>query len=195
MEPIVIPNIRNITISGRIGSGATTLAKELSEIIHWPIIEGGEIVDRFHVETKIPASESNKRPDQIDLSFEENIKRILREEKQKIIQAHLGGFNAQNIDQIFKVLVVVENEKGEDMKEIRVDRLVNRKKILIEEARYEVSEREKNNLEKCRRLYANNDSSWVYWDKKYYDLIINTFSDKSTQSLRILLEHLGISNS
>ena len=42
-KPIELPNIRIITISGRIGAGSTSLAKHLAQKLGWKHIEGGEI--------------------------------------------------------------------------------------------------------------------------------------------------------
>ena len=39
--PIDLPNIRNITVSGRIASGTTTLAKGLANTLGWELLEGG----------------------------------------------------------------------------------------------------------------------------------------------------------
>ena len=121
------------------------------------------------------------------------VKKILREENNRIIQSHLAGFDAQRIEGVFKVLVVCEDEEGNDKKDIRIDRLVNRDKISVEDAKHEVIEREKRNLEKWRRLYADNDATWVYWDKKYYDLVINTYSHNQEETLKIALKAIGFS--
>src|SRR3990167_6377284 len=119
------------------------------------------------------------------------IKKNLREKKNQIIQSHLAGFDVQEIEGVFKILVVCEDDEGNDKKDIRIDRLVNRDKISVEEAKNEVIEREKRNLEKWRRLYADNDEAWVYWDKKYYDLIIDTYSHNKEETLKIALKALG----
>ena len=186
-----LPNIKNITISGRIGSGATTLAVKLSKVLGWEMLEGGQIMRRVNKEVGADVVETNKRPDHFDLEYEEMVKKILREEKNRIVQSHLAGFDAQGIEGVYKILVVCEDEGGNDKKDIRIDRLVNRDKISVEEAKHEVNEREKRNLEKWRRLYANNDETWVYWDKKYYDLVINTYSHKKEETLKIALEAVG----
>src|SRR3989442_1230175 len=62
----------------------------------------------------------------------------------------------------------------------------------VEGAKTEVIEREANDLEKWRKLYANNEESWVYWDKKYYDLVVNTFTHNQEETLKIVLEKLGL---
>ena len=184
-------NIKNITISGRIGSGATTLAKKLSKILGWEMIEGGAIMRRTQQEVGASIIETDKRPDHFDLEYEEMVRKILKEEEHRIVQSHLAGFDAKRIDGVFKILLVCDDEKGRDKKEIRVDRLVNRDGISVKNAKFEINEREKRNLDKWRRLYAQGDEAWVYWDKKYYDLVINTYSNNKDETLRIALDAIG----
>jgi len=191
MSEFDLPNIRNITVSGRIGSGATTLAKKIAEALGWKVLEGGVLFEKIHEELKLDESEANSRPDSFDLAYEEKIKKLLREENRFVIQSHLAGFDAQDIDGVFKILVVCEDQEGNDKADIRIDRLVNRRGISVEQAKHEASKREKEHLEKFRRLYANNDQNWVYWDKKYYDLIINTYSHNQEETLKIALEVIG----
>ncbi len=183
--------IKNITVSGRIGSGTTTLATGLSGKLGWELLEGGTIFEKIHKEINKGETDVGARPDSFDIEYEEKIKEKLKKEKHKIIQSHLAGFDAQGIEGVFKILVVCEDEEGEDKKDIRIDRLVNRKKISIEEAKEEVKLREEGDLKKWRRLYVKDDASWVYWDKKYYDLVINTYDHNAEESLKLALEAIG----
>ena len=191
MNPVDLNNIRNITVSGRIASGTTTLASGLSKALGWKLLEGGELFKKIHKELGTSENEVASRPDKFDFDYEEKIKKMLKEGKHQIIQSHLSGFDAQNIPGVFKILVVCEDE-GEDKTDIRIDRLVNRKGISIEEAKEEVKLREEGMLKKWRRLYAKGDENWVYWDKKYYDLIVNTFDHNAEESLEITLEALKV---
>jgi len=190
--PKDLKGIRNITISGRIASGTTTLANNISKELKWDLLEGGELFRKFHEEKLNDKSEIavDKRPDNIDLEYEREIKEILKNESHRIIQSHLAGFDAQDIPEIFKILVICEDTRGEDHADIRIDRLVNRKKISVDEAKREIVERENNNLEKWRRLYANGDQDWFYWDPKYYDLVINTYTNNAQASLELVLKAL-----
>lgn len=183
---------RNITISGRIGVGATTLAKKLSQILGWDLLEGGDLFEKIHKELNVSQSMVGDRPDHFDLEYEEKVKDMLKSESGRIIQSHLAGFDAQGIEGVFKILIICEDSEGNDKTDIRIDRLVNRDKISIEEAKEEVVERERQHLNKWRRLYAGNDQSWVYWDKKYYDLVINTYNHDREETLKIALEGLGV---
>lgn len=183
------PAIKNVTVSGRIGSGTTTLAVALSKELDWELLEGGAIFEKFHQEMQKDELEVDARPDDFDLKYEKKIKDTLKNKEHQIIQSHLAGFDAQDIPGVFKILVICEDE-GEDKVDIRIDRLVNRKGISVDDAKKEVKVREERNLEKWRRLYADGDQNWVYWDPKYYDLVVNTFSHNQEDSLNFVLEAL-----
>lgn len=183
--------IRNITVSGKIGAGATSLAKGLSKTLDWDFLEGGDLFEKIHKELNLSQAMVNSRPDHFDIEYEEKVKNMLKNESNRVIQSHLAGFDAQGIDGVFKILVICEDSRGNDKEEIRIDRLINRDKVSIKEAKEEVLEREKQHLEKWRRLYANNDQNWVYWDKKYYDLVVNTYSHNQDETLKIALGKLG----
>ena len=191
-NPIDPSNIRNITVSGRIGSGTTTLAVGLSKTLGWELLEGGVLFEKIHNDLKVSELEVASRPDKFDLEYEEKIKKILSTENYQIIQSHLAGFDAQGIKGVFKILVVCADDEGNDKTEIRIDRLINRRGVSVEEAKEEVFIREQRNLDKWRRLYAGNDNNWVYWDKKYYDLVINTYAHYQEETLKIALKKIGI---
>ncbi len=192
MIPLNLPNIYNITVSGRIGTGTTTLAKGLAEKLGWQVLEGGELFAKIHQDLNLSELEVRDRPDNFDLAYEERIKNMLQTSKHQIIQSHLAGFDAQGIEGVFKILILCEDEKGEDKTEIRIDRVMHRRNISFEEAKEEVRVREEQNLTKWRRLYANNDKLWVNWDKKYYDLVINTYTHNPQQTLEVALSALKI---
>ncbi len=194
-EPTLLPNIRIITISGRIASGSTTLGHKLAGVLGWRHVEGGEVFwEAVRTKMGLEEKDTNLRPDKEDEDFDASLKQILTKGKNLVLETKLAGFNAQGIPGVFKIGVVCEDEEGQDKADIRIDRLINREKISIEEAKEEVIEREKNDLEKWRRIYANGDQNWVYWDKKYYDLAINTYSHNQDETLKFALEKIGFKN-
>lgn len=188
-NPVDLKNIRSITVSGRIATGASTLAHHLAKKLRWEFLDGGKLFRDF---TKDHGYAGN-RADDFDLAYEERVKNILTTKSHQIIQSHLAGFDAQEIPEVFKILLLCEDEEGNDKTDIRIDRLVNRDDITVETAKHEVLERERQNLEKWRRLYAKNDQNWVYWDKKYYDFVLNTYDHNPDESLRVVLEAMGFS--
>lgn len=182
--------IRNITVSGRIGSGATTLATHLADHLGWSVLDGGKILRRVQSEMGARVEETSKRPDKFDLEYEDMVKKLLTDGENQVIQSHLAGFDAQGIPGVFKIFVVCEDSEGNDKTEVRIDRLVNRDGISIEQAKNEIIERDRQNLDKWRRLYAEGNPEWFYWDKKYYDLIVNTYQHSTEESLQLALDAL-----
>lgn len=190
--PVDIPNIRLISVSGRIASGSTTLAKKLSARLGWRHIEGGEIFwEAVRERLKLNPKDTGLRPDEEDAAFDASLKEILKTQQHIVLETKLAGFNAQNIPGIYKVLVVCEDQGGIDQTGIRIDRLVNREHMTIDEAKEEVLVREKSDIEKWQRLYAQGESEWVYWNPNYYDLVVNTFSHDQEQTLAVVLEKIG----
>lgn len=191
-----LDNIRIITVSGRIASGSTTLARHLAQKLGWKHIEGGDIFwERVRSKLDLEPKDTNRRPDKEDEIFDSELKNILKTEKNIVLETKLAGFNAQEIPGIFKVLVICEDEKGKDHIDIRIDRFINREAASIEKAKEELIQREKNDIEKWRRLYVNDDPNWVYWDPKYYDLLVNTYSLNTKDSLGLVLQKIGYKNS
>lgn len=192
MKPQDLNDIINITVSGRIASGSTTLAKHLADTLGWRHVEGGDIFwERVRSRLGLNPKDTDKRPDDEDKVFDEELKKMLTDEKNLILETKLAGFNAQNLPGIFKILVVCEDSAGEDHMDIRIDRLINREQQSLDSAKQEVIEREKNDMDKWRRIYANGDQNWIYWDRKYYDFVVNTYSHNADESLNLVLEQLG----
>jgi cytidylate kinase len=190
--PVELPGIRNIAISGRIGTGKSTLAEQLAASLGWDILDGGKIFRKIAKDLNISIVDKSKIPDKLDMEFEEKVKQMLIKEKNHVVQSHLAGFVAQGIEGVYKILVVCENNEGEDKPSIRIDRLMNRDLISAADAKYELHKREQEHLDKFRRLYVANDPTWVYWDKKYFDLVVNTFSLNRKEALDFVLDHLLI---
>ncbi|MGH7246373.1 MAG: AAA family ATPase, partial [Candidatus Levyibacteriota bacterium] len=189
MESVTLHNIRIITVSGRIASGSTTLAKKLAQVLVWKHVEGGEIFwEAVRKKMNLSPEQTNLRPDEEDELFDKKLKDMLQREKNIVLETKLAGFNAQGVEGIFKVLVLCEDKDGNDKTEIRIDRLLAREHMSLTEAKEEVLTREKNDIEKWQRLYAPDDPNWTYWDKKYYDLVINTYSSNPYEALVAVLQ-------
>lgn len=191
-KPKELPGIRIITVSGRIGAGSTSLARHIAKTLSWKHIEGGEIFwEAVRKKMQLSPKDTNLRPDEEDVLFDKKLKEILQNEKHIVLETKLAGFLAQGLPDIFKVAVICE-ENGEDRAEIRIDRLVNREEVSIDDAKEEVFQREHNDLTKWRKLYVNNDQDWIYWDKKYFDLTVNTFDHNQEESRSLVLDALGL---
>src|SRR3989304_10616191 len=92
------PKCHNITISGKICTGTTTLAKKLEEVLGWRRLEGGALLwEPLRKKLKLAESETGFRPDEEDLKFDAALKKTLKRESHLILETHLAGFNSQGI--------------------------------------------------------------------------------------------------
>jgi len=179
--PINSDKFHNITISGRVASGATTLSINLARKIGWKLINGGELYRQYAQKSGIPLEKTNLSSDKYHLDLDKFIKEKLMTEKQLIIESWLAGFDAAGISGVFKIFVMCSDDG------IRVDRLVNRDKLTIAEAIEHLKTREEENLMKWERLYKTRD----FWNPNLYDLVIDTYTSGPEETLEIALGAIG----
>lgn len=177
------PLFRNVTISGRIAVGTSTLAKNLRDTLGWKYINTGEIQRQYDREHNVKENEHGAllRPDHHEKEIDDMTKNMLKNESNVIYEAWLSGFMSQGIEGVLKVLVICSNDA------IRIDRVVNRDNISIHEAKQFLKQREEENIVKWKKLYGNHD----FWDQKYYDLVIDTYGSGAMETLGIVLDKLG----
>lgn len=184
MDPDFKPKYRIITVSGKIAVGTTTLAKNLVHLLNWKRINVGGLQRQFDRKHNINENKqgAQSRSDEHERSMEEMTKKMLTEESHLVYEAWLAGFIANNIPGVLKILLVCSHE------DIRIDRVVNREKITIEEAKHWVKQREEENSTKWKKLYGD----YNFWDPKYYDLVIDTYSCGPMETMGKVLDRLGL---
>ncbi len=180
MEETIHISYRNITISGRAASGATTLSRSLSHTLGWTLINGGEMVRKYVKEKNIPLEKTTETPDEYHRDLDQFIKDKLRNEANIIVESWLAGFDAQGIKGTFKIFVDCPVDG------VRIDRLVNRENMTIEEAKTHIRIREEENIKKWEALYLTRD----FWNPALYDLVIDTYQNGPQQTLELALEKL-----
>ena len=169
-----------ITVSGRVASGATTLSRGLAEEINWKLYNGGEMYREYAKKNKIPLERTDLSSDKYHLELDDFIKNKLRKEKNIIVESWLSGFDAQGINGVYKIFVTCTDDS------LRVDRLVNRENMTIDEAKVHLKVREEENLKKWQKIYKTKD----IWNPKLYDLVIDTYQYGPTETLNLVLKAL-----
>lgn len=174
---------RAITISGKIATGTTTLAKNLQHTLDWKYVNAGEIQRQYDRAHGIKENEqgATARPDSHERGIEAMAKKMLSIESNLIYEAWLSGFVARKIPGVLKVLLICSNDA------IRIDRVANRDNLSITDTINFIHKREKENISKWKTLYGDHD----FWDAKEYDLVIDTFSSGPMQTLGRVLDKLG----
>lgn len=182
MEPQSI-YFRNITVSGKIATGTSTLAKNLQKALGWQRINAGEIQRLYDREHGIDenARGAAARSDEHEREIDAMTKKKLEQESNLVYEAWLSGFVARGIPGVLKVLLVCSQDA------VRIDRVANREKISIDDAKRFIKTREEENIGKWKKLYGDHD----FWAPEEFDIVIDTFSSGPMETLGKVLDRLS----
>ncbi len=196
---------RNITISGLPGAGSTTLLDKLKSELRldgWRGFNGGEFMRAYAAEKGFNDKQklhhaATDYEDDFDLKVDFGMRKKLQEEDKWILESWLSGFFAQQVPEILKILVICSSDS------VKIDRIVNRDQVSVEEAKTHLHERYQKNLSKWQRLYADQWQKWVvepgtrpaeapidFWHPDLYDLVIDTYSHNKEETLKVTLDVL-----
>jgi predicted cytidylate kinase len=183
MDTSFTPKYRVITVSGKIATGTSTLSQNLVRQIGWKYVNFGALQREFDRKHGINENKQGAaaRPDDHERQMEMMGEKILKEEKNIIYEAWLAGFLARDYKDVLKILLVCSHD------DIRVDRVANRDNLTIDEAKKWIRQREEENTKKWKKLYGEYD----FWDKQYYDLVIDTYTSGAMETVGRVLDKLG----
>lgn len=180
----------SVAISSRPGAGRSTLLKNLRDFLTplgWEFFSGGDWSRQFSIAAgkQDPNDPKHHKAtdfgDEVDLQIDVAMREKIRDpDVHMAIESWIAGWNARGIKHVLKVLLMCDDA-------LRIDRIVNRDNISVEEAKHHIRDREEGNLAKWKRMYGTDD----FWDPKHYDLIINTYSHGPTETLDLVLQALG----
>lgn len=196
-------NYKNITISGLPGCGSTTLLNLLREKLKfdgWKGFSGGEFMRAYAAEKGLFNADNalhhdaSVYSDEFDRKVDFGMREKLQEEEHWIIESWLSGFMAQGVPGTLKILMWCSDDA------VRIDRIVNRDQINVEEAKKHIHERKEKNVAKWTRMYspewtkfvvevghANANDPIDFWKPDIYDIVIDTFSMNQVQALETVL--------
>ena len=168
---------RNVTVSGEIAVGTTTLARALAKKLGWRHVNKGEWFRRYAREHNLPLEEA-AWDEAVDRQVDEKWRQRLEGEDRLVIEGWLAGFMAQNIPGVLKVLLVAPLG-------VRVKRFMKRERVDEREVRALMKKRTEENIKKWRRVYGRID----FWKRDLYDVVIDTkrFNQEETV-LRVMKE-------
>jgi len=196
-------NYQNITISGLPGCGSTTLLNGLKEELQfdgWKGFSGGEFMREYAKEKGLFDEKSKHHhdarhyEDDFDRQVDMGMREKLQSETNWILESWLSGFMAQQVPGTLKVLMICSDDA------VRIDRVVNRDGVTVEEAKKNMSDRYQANLTKWQRLYDQQWREWVvetgslsaedpidFWRPELYDLVLDTYKQGKKETLEIVL--------
>lgn len=173
---------QNITISGGVATGKNTLLNNLKPYLKplsWQFTSGGQLLRDFAKEYVQPlASLADKK---FHNSLDARTRRLLTEKGNYVIEAWLAGFMAKDLKNTLRILLICSNQA------LQVDRVANRDKISIQEAKEFIREREQENFKTWYKIYGKHN----FWNPKYFHLIIDTYSSGPLETVGKVLDYLG----
>lgn len=197
---------RNITISGLPGCGSTSLANSLRKIlgeVGWTGFNGGEFMRAYAVEKGYFRADDTKHhssscyPDDFDREVDFGMRKKLETENHWLLESWLSGFVAQGVEKVLKILMICSDDA------VRIDRIINRDHISVEEAKNNVYSRYENNLKNWSEIYEKEWQEWVvnqgvmsanekidFWDPRLYNLVIDTYSAGPEETVELAMNKL-----
>lgn len=178
----MIVKYKNIAISGAIGTGKSTLARNLAQKLGWPLLSSGTFFRKWHEEHGVPLSESEKIPAELDREIDFGYQKKMQNEEHIIFESHLAGWLGKDLPMVFKILCTADDK-------VRMERAAKRDNLTIKEAIDEAKQRSKAHQEKFKRLYGIDDQ----FDPEYFDLIVDTTKMTPDQVLQEVLDKISSS--
>jgi len=160
-----------ITISGRAGSGKSTVAKLLAKKLKLRHYSIGDLMRNMAKEKGISLSELSKiaeKDNKIDTELDDRQKKLGEKEDNFVIDGRLSSVFIPNSVKIF-----LDANKHERAKRILKDKRDEEKGVSAEEIMHKLKEREKSEIKRYKEYYG-----FDCYDKKYYDFIVDTTDSK-----------------
>lgn len=179
----------SIAISGPPGAGRSTLLRNLKPIVTswgWKTFSGGDWARQFAIQNGTH-NEGDKThhlatdySDEIDHQIDEEMRKKLSDPSAHFaVESWIAGWNMRGLPHVLRILLQCDDS-------LRIDRLVNRDNLSVDEAKEHIHKRQETNFAKWKRMYGVTD----FWDPKYYDLIIDTYSSGPKEVLDMVLTKL-----
>ena len=164
-----------ITISGPPGSGTTTVARKVAEMLGYPMISAGEVFRKLAREKGMSLEEFGKYAEN-NPEIDNLIDRRQREEALKhenaVVEGRLSGWM---VPAELKVWIYCDRE-------IRIQRIAKRENKSVDEVRRETVEREGVEKRRYMKIYGIDIE-----DKSLYHLMINSAKFSAEEIVSIII--------
>ncbi|NLM57481.1 MAG: AAA family ATPase [Clostridiales bacterium] len=171
----------NIAITGKLGSGKSTIAKIMSETLGYEIYNTGKIQRRTAEEMGISTLELNKRmltDASLDYIIDEAVAKLSAERDNIIFDSRMAWYFAKNSYRIF--LTVDPDVAAQRV--FAMNRGKSEKYSSVEEAKRQLIERSEVERKRFRDIYGVD-----YFDLSNYDLVFDTTYMTSEESAAAII--------
>jgi cytidylate kinase len=161
-----------ITIGGNIGSGKTTLAKQLADALHYDQLYVGGIFREMATEKNMSIEqfyEQLKDDPAIEQDVDKRQATLMREKDGLIVQGRIAWYFAQGSPfKVFNLFLAVDPAKGAERSGERTENIGRSTDEMV----ITTTERDKMERERYKMLYAIEN----HQDPSHYDLVVDTTS-------------------
>lgn len=155
-------SFRNIVVCGDVGTGTTTLAKNLAKKLGWQYLSAGDFFRAYHKGHNLPLWNKAAIPDELDRKIDYEFLDKMKKETGVVFDSHYGGWFSKDLPDVFRILLVCDKEKA-------TKRILNRQHT-HKETPEEIEERRRQIQAKFKKLYSSDN----YEDPKLFHLVIDT---------------------
>jgi CMP/dCMP kinase len=171
-------HFRAITLSGEVGSGKSSIARELGKLLPaWRLVNTGQRFRDFCASKGMSIQQVAHLPDEVHEEFDAAQRDLLATEDRIIIEGRLAGWLSRTFEDVLRIWCYAPADE-------RARRLMSRERISFEQALSDLHHRDEGDLLKYRRIYALED----YRLPEFYHLHLDT-SEHSPPELALLAVH------
>jgi len=154
---------KNIALSGDVGTGTTTLGKNLASTLGWEHVNAGAYFRAWHRERGIPLEHVQEIPESVDRELDMQFKEDMKTVTQKVFESHLAGWLAKDFTTTFKILCIADED-------VTMARIAAREGWNLADATKYSLQRTRGLNEKFHTLYGVENP----YDPNFFDLVIDT---------------------
>ena len=156
-------NYKNIALSGDVGTGTTTLGRNLASTLGWEHVNAGAYFRAWHREKGIPLEQVQDIPEEVDRELDMRFQSDMKEADQMVFESHLAGWLAKDLQETFKILCIADEK-------VMMSRIAAREGWSLEDATKYSLQRTKGLNQKFKKLYGVDNP----YDQAFFDLVIDT---------------------
>jgi CMP/dCMP kinase len=172
---------RAITLSGEVGSGKSSIARELGKLLpDWRLVNTGQRFRDFCASKGMSIQQVAQLPDEVHQEFDMAQRDLLAAEANIIVEGRLAGWLSRDFEHVFRIWCDAPVD-------VRAQRLAEREDIPFERALSELHHRDYGDLHKYRRVYALHD----YRDPAFYHLHLDTSQQYPAELALFALQSAG----
>ncbi|MBI2310152.1 cytidylate kinase family protein [Candidatus Collierbacteria bacterium] len=172
---------KNIAVSGRIGAGTSTLVKQLSQTLGWPLRDASQIFRDVSLHSGFDLEKNpQKYADEIDLQVDNETISTLKSLSSVVVTSKLAGFLSRDISHALRILIACPVEE-------RIRRYAVSRGYSIDKAKELLILREKLDQEKWSHLYGHHD----FLNPRYFQLVLDSTVMTPEEEVDLISRHLN----